>query len=430
VDVASIEAKNRFAFSETLTSRVGFAYFVVLFVAGFITNFIPTGGVNAGTLVLFSLASLLSVIGALYLLNPLPKYIAGAALATLIVSFLVALKAALDINPINQRAQQIVIYFLGAWPILFFIQIKDAKIRKRFLKTLAIGLFALCAFGIIQGIFSQSLPLNLFVLRGDAPFGIGEDQFRPTGLTGNPIIFSSILIFASALFMALWLEKRKSRYLIALFCSLLANYLTYTRATLFLLLPVLGSVWLLYHRLRLKYVMIAIATLVLAVAAMQFLFLNATGLFIIQRLQGSSQESAGSTIGHIVTIQNAWDTIVAHPLAGVGIGSQGNTVGPENAIITDGAWWIMLLEFGVTLSLFILLLLVLGLVPIARYVLRQDSQDRALAIATLAFHVYLFPANFINSGVLGHISFGLYWALLGLAIGGVRLDQKSLKVGN
>ena len=164
--------------------------------------------------------------------------------------------------------------------------------------------------------------------------------------------------------------------------------------------------------------MIAIAGLVLAVAAVQFLFLNVTGLFIIQRLQGANQESAGSTIGHIVTIQNAWDAIVAHPLAGVGIGSQGNSVGPENAIITDGAWWILMLEFGVPLSLFVVLLLILGLVPLARYVLRRDSQNRALAIATLAFHAYLFPANFINSGILGHISFGLYWALLGLSIAG------------
>lgn len=425
MDTVSMEAKNSFAFSGALTSRVGVAYLIVLFVAGFITNFIPTGGVNAGTFVLFSLASFLSVIGALYLLNPLPKHIARAALATLAVSALVTLKAALDANPMNQRAQQIVIYFLGAWPILFFIQTKDAKIRERFLKTLAIGLFALCAFGIVQGIFSQSLPLNLFVLRGDAPFGIGEDQFRATGLTGNPIIFSSIVIFASALFMALWLEKRRSRFLIALFCSLLANYLTYTRATLFLLLPVLASVWLLYHRFRLKHVMIAIAGVVLAVAALQYLFLNAAGLFIIQRLQGSNQESVGSTIGHIVTIQNAWDMIAAHPLAGVGIGSQGNSVGPENAIITDGAWWILLLELGVPISMFFLLLLLLGLVPIARFVLRQDSQNRALPIATLAFHAYLFPANFINSGVLGHISFGLYWALLGLSIAGTRLDQMS-----
>lgn len=418
MDVVRTQANRRFAFSETLTSRVGTAYFILLFVAGFLTNFIPTGGINTGTIFLFSLASLLSVIGALYLLNPLPRDIAATALATLIVSALVALKAALDPNPISQRAQQIVIYFLGAWPILFFIQVNDARIRQRFLRTLAIGLFALCVFGIVQGIFSQSLPLKLFVLRGDAPFGIGEDQFRPTGLTGNPIIFSSIVIFASALFTALWLEKRRFRYIVALFCSLLANYLTYTRATLFLLLPVLAAVWLLHHRLRLKHVMIAIAGLVLAVAAVQFLFLNVTGLFIIQRLQGANQESAGSTIGHIVTIQNAWDAIVAHPLAGVGIGSQGNSVGPENAIITDGAWWILMLEFGVPLSLFVVLLLILGLVPLARYVLRRDSQNRALAIAILAFHAYLFPANFINSGILGHISFGLYWALLGLSIAG------------
>src|SRR5262249_28054751 len=106
----------------------------------------------------------------------------------------------------------------------------------------------------------------------------------------------------------------------------------------------------------------------------------------------------------------------------------GNSVGPENVIITDGAWWILMLEFGVPLSIVFVVLLVLMLIPVGRHVLRRDSQQRALAIATLAFHAYLFPASFINSAILGHVSFRLYWAVLGLSLAAAASNRTSRAV--
>src|ERR1700691_4709826 len=202
--IAVPEAKKLFAVSEGLASTAAVAYLITLFAAGFLTNFLPTGTVNTGTTLLYSFACLLSFVGGLCLLNPLRKRIAIAAFTTLGLSGLTVFKAALDANPVNQRTQELAIYFLGAWPFLFFIQIGNPKVRERLLKTLAIGLFGLSAFGVFQGAFSNSLPLSLFTLRGEVAFGVGYDQFRPTGLTGNPIVFSGILVFASAFFAALW----------------------------------------------------------------------------------------------------------------------------------------------------------------------------------------------------------------------------------
>src|SRR5271166_1162424 len=207
-------------FSEGLTSALGMSYLLVLFAAGFLTNFVPTGSVNTGTILLYSLACLLSFAGGLYLFSPLPKQIAIAALTILALSGLTVFKAIFDTNPMSQRAQELAIYFLGVWPFLFFIHINAPRVRERFLKTIAIGLFGLSAFGIFQSIFAGSLPLSLFVLHGDNAFGVGDDQFRPTGLTGNPISFSFILVFASAFFAALWLERRKFIFLFALICSM------------------------------------------------------------------------------------------------------------------------------------------------------------------------------------------------------------------
>jgi len=406
-------------------SRAGIAYLITLFLAGFVTNFIPVITFNTGTLLLFSLAFLLSLLALVQLLNPLPRIIALATFATFAVTVLVVLKAAIDSNPLSQRVQELGIYFLGGWPFLFFLQVDDSKTRERFIQTLGIGLFCLCVFGIVQGTLGSSLPENLFLLRGDAPFSVAEDQWRPTGLTGNPIIFSSVLVFASALFFALWLERRGSRFLFALLCSFVANYLTFSRASLALLAPVLVVVWLLHHRFRRRQVLVALFSVVLVTAAAAFLLFTATDLLIVQVLTSSSEGTQGSTLEHLMSIQDARETIAAHPLTGVGVGTQGNSVGPENAIITDGAWWILMLEFGVPVAIVFFVVLVLMLIPVAKHVLRADSKQRAFPIATLAFHVYLFPASFINSAILGHVSFGLYWAVLGLSIASVTGERRA-----
>jgi O-antigen ligase len=410
------KAKKLVAFSEGFTLMAGTAYLIVLFTAGFLTNFVPTGTVNTGTILLYSLAGLLSFAGVLYLLNPLRKQIAVAAVTILVLSGLTVFKAAFDNNPVSQRVQEIAIYFLGAWPILFFIQIDSPRVRQRLLKTLAIGLFGLSVFAIFQSIYANSLPLSLFVLRGDNAFNAGDDQFRPTALTGNPIIFSSILILAAAFFLALWLEKRKFRFLLALICSLVANYVTYTRASNILVIPVLILVWLFHNRFRIKHKIIALAVLVLAVAGGQYLFVNGDNLVMVQRLQTSGTESLESTLEHFRQIQNASDAIISHPLVGTGMGSQGDSVGPEYVIITDGTWWILLLEFGAPLTILIVVVIFLALIPISKYVLRPESENRALAIATLSFHAYILPASFINSALLGHTSFALYWVVLGLSL--------------
>ena len=403
-------------FSRHLVSRAGIAYLSTLFVAGFVTNFIPIISFNTGTLLLFSLSFFLSLLGLVQLFNPYPRLVGIATFATFAVTGLIVLKAVIDTNPPSQRVQELLIYVLGGWPLLFFIQIDNSKTRERFIRTIIVGLFCLCVFGIVQGVLGSSLPEKLFLLRGDAPFTVGEDQWRPTGLTGNPITFASILTFASSLFFALWLEKRRLRFLFALLCSFVANYLTYSRASLALLVPLLAVVWLLHHRFRRRQVLVALFSLVLIAAAAAFLLFNATDLLVVQILTNSSEGTQGSTLVHMMTIQDAREVIAGHPFSGVGVGSQGNSVGPENAIITDGAWWILMLEFGVPLSIVFVILLILVLIPVGKFVLRRDSKERTLAIAILAFHAYLFPACFINSAILGHISFGLYWAVLGLSI--------------
>jgi hypothetical protein len=417
------------AFSEGLISAAGTAYLIVLFVAGFLTNFVPIASTNTGTILLYSLGCCLSLAGLLYLFGPLRKPVAIAAAALLIVSCLALVKAAFDSNPGSQRASELAIYFFGAWPFLFFLQIKSPKVRQLLFSTLALGLFGLSIFAIFQGVLAQSLPLSMFALRGDPAVGIGDDQFRPTGLTGNPIVFSSILVFASAYFSALWLEGRKFRFLIAVICSLVANYLTYTRASIVLVIPVLVFTWLFYKRFHVRHKIAVLAALLLIILSGQYLLVQGGNSILIQRLQLTNEESIKSTLDHFVQIENAKNTIVAHPLTGAGMGSQGNSVGPENVIITDGAWWILLLEFGVPLSILILASLGFVLISLAKDVLSVNSKNRTLAIAVLAFHAYVIPANFINSALLGHISFGLYWAVLGLSIAGISYNSMGARGG-
>ena len=424
------EASKPVALSEQLLLGVGGAYLVTLFIAGFLTNFFSLGTINSGTILLYFLAGLLSVIGMLYLVNPLKKEIALIIILILALSLLSVVKSLLDTNPSGDRVRELAIFFLGVWPFFFFVQISNFKVRQRLYRILALGLVGLAVFGIFQGIFANNLPNNLFVLRGDTTFTLyGVDTLRPTGLTGNPIVFSSMTVFASAYFAALWLETRRAKFFWAITFSLVANYLTYTRASIVLVIPVLFFVWLIHKRLHIKHKFALIATVVVAIGVVQFALVNGGNVIMVQRLQNSSPSDIASTLGHVEQIRNAGNAILSHPWLGTGMGSNSTFIGPENAIITDGAWWILFLEFGAPLSILIVVSLFIFLIILTKGVLREKSTDRALAIATLSFHAYLIPANFIDSAILGHISFGLYWVVLGLSFAGLRsgLNRPVLK---
>ena len=60
------------------------------------------------------------------------------------------------------------------------------------------------------------------------------------------------------------------------------------------------------------------------------------------------------------------------------------------------------------------IVLLVVLFQLTKAILLGRVKERALAIAVLAFHAYIIPANFINSASLGRISFAVYWIVLGL----------------
>lgn len=415
------ESPRPIALSENLLFAVGETYLVILIIAGILTNFLPLGGINTGTICLYSLASVLSAIGVSYLANPLRKEVALPVILVLVLTMFSMIKAILDSNPLSERLRELAIFSLGVWPFLFFVQLKDFELWRRFCKTLFTGLVGLSVFGVFQGIFANYLPVNLFVLRGDDTFGLyGVDTLRPTGLTGNPIIFSSILVFASAYFASLWFETRRKLFLGALVLSLLTNYLTYTRTSLVLVIPVIFCAWILQKRFRIKHKWVFIVVLLLLTGGVQLVLVKAADLMIVQRLQNANPEAAVSTLDHIEQIQRAREAIWDHPWLGTGMGSNSDFAVPDEIIITDGAWWSLFLEFGAPLSILILLSLGAVLTILMRFVLHKQSKNRALAIATLAYHAYLIPGNFVNSGILGHISFGIYFVALGLSLASTR----------
>ena len=186
-----------------------------------------------------------------------------------------------------------------------------------------------------------------------------------------------------------------------------------------LVIPVLVSVWLFHNRFHIRHKIVALAIVVAAIAAGQYLLIYGQNLIIVQRLLNVDSASIISTAEHFRQIENSQAAIAAHPLTGVGLGSQGDFVGPQNVLVTDGGWWRLLLEFGIPLSMLLIVSIGTILIFIARYVLHRDSKNRALAIATLSFHAFIIPANFVNNALFGHIAFVLYWVVLGLSVAGI-----------
>src|ERR1700746_3276393 len=116
-------------FSEGILTAAGVAYLIALFAGGFVTNFLPLGAINTGTILVYLFGGLLSCIGVLYLLRSTPRKLGIAAVLVIVLTLVTLIKAILDTNPVDQRLQEAIILILGVWPFLFFLQMDMSRVR-------------------------------------------------------------------------------------------------------------------------------------------------------------------------------------------------------------------------------------------------------------------------------------------------------------
>ncbi|MHA6247678.1 O-antigen ligase family protein [Pontibacter sp. CAU 1760] len=408
----------------------------VLLFNGFITNFLSFSATNLGTVFIDLLLILLLLHLLLYL-----RYGVESALhldrtyCYLLLGWLVLFAATafklilLDHNPWPERILGLrnnVVYiapFLYL-PLLFN---KEEALQKVIRVLLGLGML-LVVFSLIQFAFSDQLPRELLVLRGEGRFGFfGTDIVRPTALLGNTIIYASFTLILFSFFLAKHLYQPRKTYLVFMLLTATANLLTFTRAALVgLIMVLLVSLFLRYARFTLNFVLRIMGFLLLISGmALTGLYLYQDS-FLVRRMTGRDASTQGSTSDHYQQILDAVAYLTQHPWLGSGIGSQGPSGNPATKIITDGYWFQLYLENGIVAgSLFVLFYLSCVLIAVRIFYIAKGVFLKQLSMAFIAFSVYFYAASFLNSAYTGKTNFILYWLLFGSVVAQYLIQKRA-----
>ena len=349
---------------------------VALAFVGVVTNLMPELPFNAGTLVVDSLYALVAVC---CLCGPLRRERFRELKVPLVLYGLLALWClGLAVFGPGELSQRVLgfrnnIVYPGIW-LLVGLSARRLGFR-RLVETAWYAGLVICAFAICQFYFRHEWPDSLMLLgKGETRFGFaGVDIFRVTGLVGNTIVFTG---FSAFVLLLGWMRPERERSLLQKLLTVIpayALYLTYTRTANVSILLSWGFAWSCLQMKSIRRSVLRAAT----VAAILYVILggnvgstpeaaflkfyvekvkphmfwddgNREIPFLFKRMRGEDESSQGSTNMHIKLIKEGWALIKAHPLLGVGLGSQGysSKAPPEIYVMKDGYWMATMLEFG------------------------------------------------------------------------------------
>lgn len=412
------------------------AIIIAILLSGFFTNFLSFSQVNAGTVLIdFILSLLLLHLLLLYAYSMYNKVRVDKVYYSILggVSILLLLTLGklifLDRNPLSEKLLGLrnnLIYITPLLYIPFFFK-KQKHVIKTLNLLLALGLF-LVLFSYFQSVFSTVLPTSLMVLRSEGTFGFwGSTIIRPTALVGNTIIFSSFTIILFSFYLAKYLYSHSKKTLFILLFIAVATILTFTRAALVgLVLVILVGLYIRYGRLSISFILKVFSIVLLICTISIGAFFAFKDTLIIKRFTGQDINSMQSNNEHFSQINAAVSYLNQHPLAGAGIGSQGPS-GGVNKIITDGYWFHLYLENGIILgTLYLFFYLSCFTFAFREFNRTHSVFQKQLCMAFICSSTYFGAASFLNSAFAGRTNFIIYWVLFGLLVSGHLIEKKKL----
>ena len=136
--------------------------------------------------------------------------------------------------------------------------------------------------------------------------------------------------------------------------------------------------------------------------------------YSLSRLTGRDISASGSNKEHLKDYIAVANLISENPIGGIPIGESSG----RNQVITDGAWFKMLLEFGIPIFLILCLLLIYILNSSLRISVEGER------IFVYMFFLFFFLANVFNSGIFNKVNYSLFWFILGLNYNRLRLHYQ------
>lgn len=311
----------------------------------------------------------------------------------------------------------------NAYTLLFLIVALHANERgiKELYRLFVNCGVVICAFAIFQFALRNVLPESLLVLNGEDVFRLyGTDFIRVTGLMGNTVIFGgyAVILFALVWAQLLSVDFRSASLWGKLGVIALANLLTFSRASIAGMGLIACVQFLLYgctHHRALEYLIIAVVGVGSLFGIILVFFKDST---IVQRLLNLNTDwTEGSDEGHVKMIRDAIRAIRNNSGFGALMGS-------SNSVITDGAIFAYLLEWGVPVfCVFVVLFLWICAIAL-RNCSSSNAMTGSLCNGFVGMSLYMACFSFVNSAYCARSVLVFFWMVAGMVL--VMSDQRGI----
>lgn len=280
-------------------------------------------------------------------------------------------------------------------------------------------------FGIIQFLLRSSLPRWLLYTSDTQLFGYyGTDLTRSTGLLGNTIVYSAVLLLVLSLWTFHAVFRTSALSIVPLIVLVCAIFTTFSRIAIAcaVLLIIFAGVYWLRKRGAPGLITLIGGFLVggLFIIAFPLSIQSLSDSFLVSNLFGGLNPSVrASTDLHTSQVSEALSLFREHPILGLGLGTQDESSihALTSVVITDGAIWAVLVEGGLILLVPFFILFLSMLTRVIGAMRSEDEEVKSIALA-LCFYLLLQVgvASWLNSAIFGKVPFILTWVVFGCLV--------------
>ena len=401
-----------------MNNKINTIFLCAIFYSGFVTNFVTLSNVNTGTILIDLFMIIYLLIFCVKRYNSKKFFLNyGLIILIIILISIFLFKFIIDKTSIEYKIQNIhnMLFYL-----LIFVWVQATlnskeEIKKMILSIRLLGVL-LSGFAIIQYLFRNILPIKFLVLNQDKIFSyIGTDFIRVNGLIGNTIVFGTFSLIIYSLNLNILLRKINAKNYILTFISIISTILSFSRVAIIGMI-VLSAFYIMFFKKNIKIMIAFIVMLILGILVLNIGFKNVLTFMVNDVFTNSNISVKGSTDKHFNQIQLAMEYIKNNWFIGSGLGAnEGSFYG--NIIIYDGAWYSLLLDYGLVLFIpyvcFIFYSMIFSIKLINKNIGEYSS---ALVITYIGISFWVLIIGFINSSFLAKVVYLTFWLIFGCVI--------------
>lgn len=400
-----------------------------LFFNGFMNNFVNLDKISSQILDLLFL-----LIFCIYIVRLTKNEIKLNFLSSLVflLIFIFTFRLFTDVGSFYQR-------FLGyriKMYIITFIIIQVLLVNKKNLKIVLNRMYfygtVVSFYGIIQFLFRNKLSIDFLALKGTNLFGYyGTDIIKANGLIGTPIDFGFFTLLFYTMFLQLFFQNKKVKYMICTLICLLSCICTFSRVAylglgIFTIIIIIINIKNKVISFNNKLIFMGLFTLsfILFMGFIQKGYIESSFIhkYIIS---GQSINVQSSNETHQSIVQDSIEYIKRSPMYGYGIGTQryDTIYNPINFYNTDGVFFAFILELGIPIFILMIIVMITSIYYSYR-IFKNNVYLQPLCLVFILTGLYqIMFEGFVNSSFVNKTSFVIYWLIFGIIMSSRKVYQ-------